>query len=278
MKKIEYGVKKKIRLIMKGILHMISKKRNVINVLIIIVVAFLVLKVYKINKEPVYIETINGEQFPNLSIYSVHNKKINLHKVLKESNLETSLIFYLSDKCGSCITSLDTISLLSRINSINIILLWKDNVPFKMLENKKIDSSHSFSLKGKYDLERFLPYTYIVNNKDMKVNLKSNYLDPIIIEILNKVDENTLKQAIYDNFKVNNEKDFLLFSINNCENCITTKIELMESGEIDKYSIVTRHDSTQQYDFYDEFGVLEEIFCITSYPTIINLDKYYKNK
>lgn len=222
-----------------------------------------------------------NDSFSGFEIQSVDGK------VMSEvpQNSDYQIIFYLSDRCGTCI---EMLRILHRFESLfcseklDYVIYWEDVIPKDLLDKNLINRERNFSLQGKYKLSSVTP-TYFMINSDRKLEFAANDLELIIKKIvsdqINSQDmmiENAnkyIKSQIIEN--TSDKLKLIYFSMTGCPDCVSAEDVLNSEPVKDAFEISTIYSKNEMDDkkYIDKYNMFLNIYGIDWYPSYLVLDK-----
>jgi len=208
-------------------------------------------------------------------------------KVMSElpQNSDHQIVFYLSDRCGTCIEMLRMIHRFESLycsEKLDYVIYWEDVIPENLLDKNLISREKNFSLQGKYKLNSITP-TYFMINSDKKLEFLANDFELIIKKILSdqinsqelmiENANNYIKSQIIEN--TSDKLDLIYFSMTGCPDCVAAE-DVLNSGPVkDAFEISTIYSKNELDDkkYIDKYNMFLNIYGIDWYPSFLVLDK-----
>lgn len=223
---------------------------------------------------------VNLEFGDSMSGFRVADANGELLEQLPESD-KYSIVFYLSDSCGTCMDILKNFNKIESIlgkEDINYIVLWTKEIPVKILDKYHVDSSFCYSLLGETQFATSTPSFFILDNKQEVVFSTVDAQNLISkIALLDIVSTEQLKENTIDYIKENvlspdsDKKQIVYFEMEGCPDCKAAN-EVIESEEIaDAFEIIRiyKYDDKDADRVKDDYGLYKLGLDIQWYPSFL---------
>lgn len=190
----------------------------------------------------------------------------------------STVVFYLSSFCGSCIDSLSQYKAINQIwgDKINTCIIWHDDIPSSLINKNSISIAENYSLHQEVTLSVNKPTFYIV--EDGKITFLTYDLKTLEQKMLeNKYMDNAALQDsafryITDKLSISDtEQTLIYFCMDGCQDCEHADELLSQKRITQQYIIkrIYRSDTNLDGVFVDENDLLSTIFGITWYPSFL---------
>lgn len=219
--------------------------------------------------ELIYVEMISNQVLPDVTVTNMDGTENTLIDLCKASKKEKTLLLYLSDTCENCMMGLDTISVLSNVESLpyDVTIVWDNQIPERTLTAKKMKREIHYSLNSEYDFERNKPCGYVIQNQSGIIELKANYIESILSEVIKSVDVEDVKHTFESIWNLNKDS-VMVFTTYGCEACETAKTKLNEQeSNQNVFYISDVQDLTT--NFLDYYKLIQNVYGVTDYPTFL---------
>lgn len=222
-----------------------------------------------------------NDSFSGFEIQSIDGEVMNE----PSSDSDYQVVFYLSDKCGTCIEVLRTIHRFESLfcsEKLDYVIYWEDVIPEKLLDKSLIKREKNFSLRGKYKLNAVTP-TYFMLNSEKKFEFSTNDFELIIKKIIsdqiNSQDQmienanNYIRSQIIEN--KSDKLNLIYFSMTGCPDCIAADAVLNSEPIKNVFDISTIYYKNELNDkkYIDKYNMFLNIYGIDWYPSFLLLDK-----
>lgn len=200
-------------------------------------------------------------------------------------NSDYQIVFYLSDRCGTCIEMLRMIHRFESLfcsEKLDYVICWENAIPENLLDKNLINREKNFSLQGKYKLSSVTP-TYFMINSDRKLEFSANDFELIIKKIVSdqinsqelmiENANNYIKSQIIEN--TSDKLNLIYFSMTGCPDCVAADDVLNSNPIKDVFEISTIYSKNEMDDkkYIDKYNMFLNIYGIDWYPSFLVLNK-----
>ena len=223
--------------------------------------------------ESIYLE--NGDHVSILPVVDTDGKNLSGPPIEKEMNL----LVYLSDSCGGCLGSMDTLRDLMGVfgtDEIGYAYLYSNSVPRNLEEKYGISREYCYCLDENLMLATSLPTFYLVDGEGTVV-FRTDKLELIIQKLIaleivpqEKLVEQADAYLLERYFQAESDKQQIIyFAMKGCGDCEAAD-ELIDSEEVgERYDVVRiyRDKTEEEGEAGDDFGLFREVYGISWYPS-----------
>ncbi len=223
--------------------------------------------------ESIYLE--NGDHVSILPVVDTGGKNLSGPPIEKDMNL----LVYLSDSCGGCLGSMDTLRDLMGVfgtDEIGYAYLYSNSVPRNLEEKYGISREYCYCLDENLMLATSLPTFYLVDGEGTVV-FRTDKLELIIQKLIaleivpqEKLVEQADAYLLERYFQAESDKQQIIyFAMKGCGDCEAAD-ELIDSEEVsERYDVVRiyRDKTEEEGEAGDDFGLFREVYGISWYPS-----------
>ena len=223
--------------------------------------------------ESIYLE--NGDNVSILPVVDTDCINLSGPPIEKEMNL----LVYLSDSCGGCLGSMDTLRDLMGVfgtDEIGYAYLYSNSVPRNLEEKYGISREYCYCLDENLMLATSLPTFYLVDGEGTVV-FRTDKLELIIQKLIaleivpqEKLVEQADAYLLERYFQAESDKQQIIyFAMKGCGDCEAAD-ELIDSEEVsERYDVVRiyRDKTEEEGEAGDDFGLFREVYGISWYPS-----------
>lgn len=223
--------------------------------------------------ESIYLE--NGDHVSILPVVDTGGKNLSGPPIEKEMNL----LVYLSDSCGGCLGSMDTLRDLMGVfgtDEIGYAYLYSNSVPRNLEEKYGISREYCYCLDENLMLATSLPTFYLVDGEGTVV-FRTDKLELIIQKLIaleivpqEKLVEQADAYLLERYFQAESDKQQIIyFAMKGCGDCEAAD-EVIDSEEVgERYDVVRiyRDKTEEEGEAGDDFGLFREVYGISWYPS-----------
>lgn len=233
------------------------------------------------NKQTKLLDFTFNDLFSGFEIQSLDGEVMND----LPQNSDHQIVFYLSDRCSTCIEMLRIIHRFESLfcsEKLDYVICWEDAIPENLIDKNLINREKNFSLQGKNKLNSVTP-TYFMINSDKRLEFSTNDFELIIKKILsdqiNSQDlmienaNNYIKSQIIEN--TSDKLNLIYFSMTGCPDCVAAEAVLNSKPMKDVFEISTIYSKNEIDDkkYIDKYNMFLDIYGIDWYPSFLVLDK-----